>query len=152
MRLADGGLLPVLSGKAQTAVLGLPESFRRRYQDIRKAVLDRMGYSPKDHRHRFQSTKLGPADFPFIYTQQLKDAVIRWRQPGESAGKGQMLEQVVLEQFMEGLPAGTSEWVRYHRPKDLAALTVHPGTTYPPGLHPSSLTFPLLSRCYGHCS
>lgn len=32
-----------------------------------------------------------------------------------------MLEQIVLEQFVEGHPKGTSEWVRYHRPPDLAA-------------------------------
>ncbi|XP_027129966.1 tetratricopeptide repeat protein 9B-like [Larimichthys crocea] len=29
--------------------------------------------------------------------------------------------KIVLEQFVEGLPAGTLEWVRCHRPDDLAA-------------------------------
>ena len=32
-----------------------------------------------------------------------------------------MLEQVMLEQFVEGLQTGTSEWVQCHRQLDLAA-------------------------------
>ncbi|KAM4587179.1 uncharacterized protein PAE49_022908 [Odontesthes bonariensis] len=36
-----------------------------------------------------------------------------------------MLETVVMEQFTEGLPSGTSAWVRCHRPADLAtAITL----------------------------
>ena len=48
----------------------------------------------------------------------------RWLQPGDSNGEQRMLGQIVLEQFMEGLPTGTAEWVRCHRPTDLdAAIT-----------------------------
>lgn len=46
-------------------------------------------------------TKLGPTNRPFTYAQQLKDAPTRWLQPGDSDGKQQMLEQVILEQFMD---------------------------------------------------
>ena len=31
------------------------------------------------------------------------------------------MEQVALERFVEGLPARTSAWVRYHRPESLSA-------------------------------
>ncbi|XP_051234915.1 uncharacterized protein LOC127351425 [Dicentrarchus labrax] len=58
-------------------------------------------------------------------TKELKDAATRWLKPGGSSGERLMLEQVVLEQFVEGLPTGTAEWVRCHRPADLeAAITL----------------------------
>ncbi|XP_059185737.1 uncharacterized protein LOC131968750 [Centropristis striata] len=114
-------LLPLLSGEAQTAALALPGPSRCRFGDIKRAVLDRLGFSAEDQRRRFRGTKLGPADRPFVYAQQLKDAATRWLQPGSSAGEARLLEAVVLEQFVEGLPTATSDWVRCHRPADLAA-------------------------------
>ncbi|XP_059202709.1 uncharacterized protein LOC131982144 [Centropristis striata] len=114
-------LLPLLSGEAQTAAFGLPGPSRCRFRDIKRAVLDRLGFSTEDQRRRFRGTKLGPADRPFVYAQQLKDAATRWLQPGSSAGEARLLETVVLEQFVEGLPTATSDWVRCHRPADLAA-------------------------------
>ncbi|XP_035523495.1 uncharacterized protein LOC118332359 [Morone saxatilis] len=143
-------LLPLLSGESQTAALGLPASSRGEFRNIKRAILDRMGFSPEDHRRRFRSAALGPSDRPFVYAQQLKDAATRWLQPGGSAGERQMLEQVVLEQFVEGLPTGTAEWVRCHRPADLEAavtlaedhLAVHDGDRAPER-RPSAPTRPV---------
>ncbi|KAK0148589.1 Neurotrophin receptor-interacting factor [Merluccius polli] len=118
-------LLPLLSGDAQTTALGLPAPSRGQYGEVKKAVLDRLGLSEEDHRRRFRGGKLGPAERPFIFAQQMKDAATRWLQPGWSAGEGRMLEKIVLEQFVEGLPAATSDWVMCHRPADLAgAITL----------------------------
>ncbi|XP_051816491.1 zinc finger protein 444-like [Acanthochromis polyacanthus] len=77
----------------------------------------------------------GTDDRPFVYAQQLKDAATRWLQPGETNGESRLLETVVVEQFLEGLPAETGNWVRYHRPMDLGMavtlaedhLAVHSG-------------------------
>ncbi|XP_051236284.1 uncharacterized protein LOC127352152 [Dicentrarchus labrax] len=118
-------LLPLLSGESQTAALGLPASARGEFRNVKRAILDRMGFSPEDHRRRFRSATLGSSDRPFVFAQQLKDAATRWLQPGGSSGERLMLELVVLEQFVEGLPTGTAEWVRCHRPVDLeAAITL----------------------------
>ncbi|KAK0133481.1 hypothetical protein N1851_031006 [Merluccius polli] len=118
-------LLPLLSGDAQTAALGLPAPSRGQYGEVKRAVLDRLGLSEEDHRRRFQGGKLGPTERPFIFAQQIKDAATRWLQPGGSAGEARMLQKIVLEQFMEGLPAATSDWVMCHRPADLAgAITL----------------------------
>ncbi|XP_059195913.1 neurotrophin receptor-interacting factor homolog [Centropristis striata] len=114
-------LLPLLSGDAQTAALGLPGPSRGQYGGIKRAILDRLGFSAEDRRRKFRAAKLGPADRPFVIAQQLKDAATRWLQPGDSAGEERLLEKVVLEQFMEGLPAATSDWVCCHHPADLAA-------------------------------
>ncbi|KAM9719837.1 uncharacterized protein ACNS7B_020492 [Menidia menidia] len=114
-------LLPLLSGLAQTAALSLPASSRGRFREVKRAVLDRLGLSAEDHRRRFRGAQLGPEDRPFTYAQQLKDAATRWLQPGEAAGEQRLVEAVVLEQYVAGLPAATSDWVRCHRPADLAA-------------------------------
>ncbi|XP_051241575.1 uncharacterized protein LOC127355117 [Dicentrarchus labrax] len=143
-------LLPLLSGESQTAALGLPASSRGEFRNIKRAILDRMGFSPEDHRRRFRSATLGPSACPFVYAQQLKDAATRWLQPGGSVGERQMLEQVVLEQFVEGLPTRTAEWVRCHRPVDLEAaitlaedhLAVHSGDRAPER-RPSAPTRPV---------
>lgn len=55
-------LLPLLAGEAQVAAL-LPAAG----QDIKKAVLDRMGYSGEEHLRRFRTTKLAPADHHFVF-------------------------------------------------------------------------------------
>ncbi|KAM7401464.1 hypothetical protein PAMA_005593 [Pampus argenteus] len=114
-------LLPLLSGDAQTAALGLPGPSRDRYGDVKRAILGRMSSAAEDHRRRFRGARLGPADRPFIFARQLKDAATRWLQPGDSAGEERLMGQIVAEQFLEGLPAATSDWVRGHRPADLAA-------------------------------
>ncbi|KAK0144358.1 hypothetical protein N1851_017284 [Merluccius polli] len=107
-------LLPLLSGDVQTAALGLPAPSRGQYGEIKQAVLDRLGLSAEDHRRRFRGNKLGPADQPFV---------TRWLQPGSSTGD--VLDKIVLEQFVEGLPAATSDSVLCHRPADLAgAITL----------------------------
>ncbi|XP_056277638.1 uncharacterized protein LOC130198498 [Pseudoliparis swirei] len=118
-------LLPLLTGEAQTAALGLPPAARRVYADIHKAVVDRLGLSPEDHRRRFREAKLGPEDRPFAFGQQLRDAAARWLQPGNSAAAQAVVERIVLEQFVGGLPARTSAWVRCHRPGGMkAAITL----------------------------
>ena len=138
-------LLPLLSGDAQSAALGLPAPSRGQYGEIKRAVLDRLGLTAEDHRRRFRGSRLGPADRPFVFAQQLRDAATRWLRPGGSAGEDSMLGKIVLEQFVEGLPAATADWVLCHRPADLAgAITLAedhlavllpgPGTGGPAGL------------------
>ena len=70
-------LLPLLSGDAQTAALGLPAPSQGQYGEIKRAVLDQLGLSAEDHHRRFRGNKLGAADRPFVFVQQLKDAATR---------------------------------------------------------------------------
>ncbi|XP_056271048.1 uncharacterized protein LOC130194181 [Pseudoliparis swirei] len=128
-------LLPLLTGEAQTAALGLPPAARQSYVDMRKAVMDRLGLTPEDHRRRFREATMGPDDRPFAYAQRLRDAATRWLQPGSTEGAQAVVEKAVVERFMEGLPTRTAEWVRCHGPTSLEAaitraedhLAVHPG-------------------------
>jgi len=109
-------LLPLLTGDARTAALALPAAARVDFPEVRRAVLDRTGQSPEDHRRRFRGLRLGAGDRPFTFAHQLRDAVVRWMRPGESAGERRMVDVMVLEQFVEGLPTRASSWVWCHRP------------------------------------
>ncbi|XP_051810353.1 zinc finger and SCAN domain-containing protein 29-like [Acanthochromis polyacanthus] len=117
-------LLPLLTGEAQTAAVSLPAAARRNFADVRKAVLDRTGLSPEDHRRRFRGARLGTGERPFVFAQQVKDAATRWLLPGETAGEIRLVEKMVVEQFIKGLPGETSNWVRCHRPADLGAAVM----------------------------
>uniref|UniRef100_A0A8C5B7G4 SCAN box domain-containing protein n=1 Tax=Gadus morhua TaxID=8049 RepID=A0A8C5B7G4_GADMO len=85
-------LLPLLTGEAQLAAHCLPAGAQRDYGTIARAIRDRLGLYPEEHRRRFR-------------TLAFTDVV----------------EQVALERFVEGLQARTSAWVRYHRPESLSA-------------------------------
>ncbi|XP_061765827.1 zinc finger protein 397-like [Nerophis ophidion] len=116
-------LLPLLAGEAHRAALSLPAAARLQFSNQRRACLDRVGRNPEDHRRRFRALRLGLKDRPFILAQQLRDAATRWLQPGEPDRR--MFELILLEQFIDSIPARTAAWVRYHRPRDLeAAVTL----------------------------
>ncbi|XP_077941374.1 uncharacterized protein LOC144385315 [Gasterosteus aculeatus] len=51
-------LLPLLAGEAQIGALVLPPAARRDYANIKRAVVDRLGLSPEDHRRRFRRARL----------------------------------------------------------------------------------------------
>ncbi|KAL6108587.1 uncharacterized protein ACO6RY_19080 [Pungitius sinensis] len=97
-------LLPLLTGEAQTAAMGLPPAALRDYPMIQKAVVDWLGLLPEDHRRRFRGARLGPEDRPFAYGQRLRDAAARWLLPNGVGTASEILEKVVLEQFVERLP------------------------------------------------
>ena len=113
-------LLPLLSGEAQQAAHSLPQAAKNDYKNIRKAVLDRTGYSPEEQRRRFRNLVLAAEDRPFAYAQRLADFARRWLQPEVRSAAG-VVEQVVLERFVAGLPAAAATWVRCHRPSSLSA-------------------------------
>ena len=66
-------LLPLLSGEAQQAVHSLSPSARVNYLNLRKAMLDRTGYTPEEQRRRFRELVLAAGDRPFAYAQWLTD-------------------------------------------------------------------------------
>ncbi|XP_064175955.1 uncharacterized protein LOC135246428, partial [Anguilla rostrata] len=113
-------LLPLLTGEAQRAAHSLPPTARTIYGNLKKAVLDRLGYSPEEHRRRFRETALAREDRPFAYAQRLLDMARRWLRP-ELRSADEVVELVALERFIDGLPAETANWVRCHRPTGLAA-------------------------------
>ncbi|KAI7796732.1 hypothetical protein IRJ41_005254, partial [Triplophysa rosa] len=113
-------LLPLLSGEAQLAARPLPVQNLLVFDDLKRAILQRVGRSPEEHRQRFRSLGLGESGRPFVMAHQLRDSCRKWL----LAGKGDVediIDRVVLEQFIARLPKRTAEWVQCHRPTSLDA-------------------------------
>ncbi len=86
--------------------------------DLKRAILQRVGRSPEQHRQRFRSLELGENGQPFVMAHQLRDACRRWLLAGEG-GVDQIIDRVVLEQFIARLSKKTAQWVQCHRPASL---------------------------------
>ncbi|XP_060783177.1 uncharacterized protein LOC132890378 [Neoarius graeffei] len=111
-------LLPLLTGEAQLAALQLPADCRLAYADLRRAILQRVGRTPEQQRQRFHALCLEEVGWTFTFGQQLWDACWQWLKADNRDAEG-IIDQVVLEQFLARLPAGTAEWVQCHRPASL---------------------------------
>ena len=113
-------LLPLLTGEAQLAAHCLPAGAQPDYGTIASAIQDRLGLCPEEHRRRFRTLAFTAGGRPFAFAQPLRDQARRWLVPDQNSAED-VVEQVALERFVEGLPARTSAWVRYHRPESLSA-------------------------------
>ncbi|XP_058651173.1 uncharacterized protein LOC131551934 [Onychostoma macrolepis] len=111
-------LISLLSGEAQMAAQQLPVQNLLVYDDLRRAILQQVGLNPEQHRQRFRSLELGENGRPFVMAQQLRDACRRWLLAGEG-NVNQIIDRVVLEQFVARLPKKTAQWVQCHRPTSL---------------------------------
>ncbi len=105
---------PRLTG--QLAAQQLPVQNLLVYDDLKRAILQRVGQSPEQYRQRFRS--LGENGRPFVMPHQLRDACRRWLLAGEGSVE-QIIDRVVLEQFIAWLPKKTAQWVQCHRPASL---------------------------------
>ncbi len=147
-------LIPLLTGEAQVAAQQLPVANLLAYEDLKRAILQRVGQNPEQHRQRFCSVELGDYGRPFVMAQQLRDTCRKWllAEPRDVEG---VIDLVVLEQFVARLPRRTAEWVQCHRPTSLAQaiqlvedhLAACPGVGEPrPNLSLSLSLFPLPSH------
>ncbi len=71
-------LIPLLTGEAQVAAQQLPVANLLAYDDLKRAILQRVGRNPEQHRQRFRSVELGDCGRPFVMAQQLWDACRKW--------------------------------------------------------------------------
>ncbi len=78
-------LIPLLSGEAQLAAQQLPVQNLLVYDDLKRAILQRVGRNPEQHRQRFRSLELGENGRPFVMAHQLRDACRRWLLAGKAA-------------------------------------------------------------------
>jgi hypothetical protein len=78
------------------------------------------GLYPEEHRPRFRTLAFTEGDRLFAFAQQLRDQARRWLVPDQNSAED-VVDQVALERFDEGLPARASAWVRYHQRESLSA-------------------------------
>ena len=60
-------LLPLLMGEAQPAAHSLPAGDQRDYGTIARAIQDRLGLYPEEHRRRFRTLAFTKGDRPFAF-------------------------------------------------------------------------------------
>ncbi|XP_046704286.1 zinc finger protein 24-like [Silurus meridionalis] len=103
-------LLPLHSGEAQLAAQQLPADRMLEYDDLKRAILQRVGRTPEQHQQWFCALMLREVGRPFAFAHQLRDACRRWLRD-EDRSTDEVLDRVVLEQFIARLPPRT-EWVQ----------------------------------------
>lgn len=88
------------------------------YEDLKRAILQQVGLSPEQQRHRFRPLDLGKSGRPYVMAQQLRDVCRKWL-VAEGSDVNQVNDKVVLEQFIVRLPKKMEQWVQCHRPTSL---------------------------------
>uniref|UniRef100_A0A9J7ZXM5 SCAN box domain-containing protein n=1 Tax=Cyprinus carpio carpio TaxID=630221 RepID=A0A9J7ZXM5_CYPCA len=88
------------------------------YRDLKRAILQRVGRTPEQHRQRFRTLTLEESGRPFVMAQQLRDSCRKWLM-ADSSDVEDVIDRVVLEQFVAKLPRKTAQWVQCHRPTSL---------------------------------
>uniref|UniRef100_A0A8D0GZA5 SCAN box domain-containing protein n=1 Tax=Sphenodon punctatus TaxID=8508 RepID=A0A8D0GZA5_SPHPU len=108
-------LVPALRGEAQQAYSSLDTNDRRDYRKVKSAILQGYNISTDMQRQRFRQFRYQEAEGPREVCSLLQELCCRWLKP-ESCTKEQILEQLILEQFLNILPQEMQSWVRERGP------------------------------------
>ncbi|XP_066468483.1 zinc finger and SCAN domain-containing protein 23-like isoform X2 [Tiliqua scincoides] len=109
-------LLPAVSGGAEVAFSMLEVSDREDYGKVKAAILRRDALSREKSRQRFRHFCYLEAKGPRAVHSQLQNLCHQWLKV-ERHSKEQILELLILEQFLTVLPPDIQSWVRERGPE-----------------------------------
>ncbi|XP_062994286.1 zinc finger and SCAN domain-containing protein 31-like [Elgaria multicarinata webbii] len=110
-------LVPVLSGQAQQAYFSLDAKDKGDYGKVKVAILRLDDYtSAETHRQGFRHFCYQDAEGPRGTCRQLQELCHRWLRP-ESHTKEQIVDLLILEQFLVILPQEMQDWIRERGPE-----------------------------------
>ncbi|XP_053145268.1 zinc finger protein 397-like isoform X3 [Hemicordylus capensis] len=112
-------LLPAFSGEAEQAFSRLDVAARGDYRKVKAAILRGEAISREKQRQHFRRFCYQEAEGPRVAYSQLQDLCSRWLKV-ERYTKEQILEQLILEQFLTILPLEIQNWVRELGPETCA--------------------------------
>ncbi|XP_042306535.1 zinc finger protein 397-like [Sceloporus undulatus] len=112
-------LLPVLSREAKEAYCNLSVQDRGEYAKVKAAILKVDAIRMETQRQRFRQFRYHEARGPREVCSQLRELCRGWLKP-EKHTKEQILDLLVLEQFLTLLPQEIQNWVREHDPETCA--------------------------------
>ncbi|XP_078533236.1 uncharacterized protein LOC144819118 [Lissotriton helveticus] len=106
-------IAPLLSGELQAAYQAANPAGVTPYQDIKKAILERLGCDHEYYRSRFRKEKWVTGDNPRALYYRIRDLGNRWLKPHASSME-EVIEHIYLEQYLEALPTNTRAWLKQH--------------------------------------
>ncbi|CAI5768343.1 zinc finger protein 566-like isoform X1 [Podarcis lilfordi] len=109
-------LLPALSGEADEAFRSLEAGDREDYGKVKAAILRGVALRMEAERQHFRQFCCQQVEDPRRIHLQLQDLCHRWLKP-ERRSKEQILELLVLEQFLASLPPELQSWIRAGGPE-----------------------------------
>ncbi|KAH0620203.1 hypothetical protein JD844_020248 [Phrynosoma platyrhinos] len=109
-------LLPALSGEAEMTFRTMDAGEKEDYGKVKMALLRRDALSREKNRQRFRRFCYLEAKGPRATYDQLQRLCWRWLEV-ERHTKEQILEVLILEQFLVVLPPETQSWVRERGPE-----------------------------------
>ncbi|XP_077187049.1 uncharacterized protein LOC143834267 [Paroedura picta] len=112
-------LLPVLSREAREAYSNLSLQDRGEYAKVKAAILRVDAVKMETQRLRFRQFRYPETKGPREVCSQLHKLCRGWLKP-EKRTKEQILDLLVLEQFLTVLPKEIQSWVREHDPETCA--------------------------------
>lgn len=104
---------PLLIGPAQGA---LTQMEARDYGKAKEAILYRLEITPETYQQKFWARKGMEGLCPRLLAQTLRDLVEWWLQP-ETWSIEEVVDCIILEQFLTDLGGSIQCWVRQHQPK-----------------------------------
>nr|XP_056723199.1 zinc finger protein 396-like [Euleptes europaea] len=110
-------LLPALSGEAQQAFVSLEARDREDYRKVRAAILRWEANRMETLRQHFRQFRSQEVEDPRRIYSQLQELCRQWLRP-ESHSKEQILELLILEQFLAILPPELQRWIRASCPEN----------------------------------
>ncbi|XP_053118575.1 zinc finger and SCAN domain-containing protein 31-like isoform X2 [Hemicordylus capensis] len=112
-------LVPSLSGKALQAYSSLDIRDAGDYGKVKAAILQGCDISTEMQRLHFRQFRYQEAEGPREVCSQLRELCCHWLRPGRRT-KEQILELLVLEQFLMILPEEIQSWVWVRHPESCA--------------------------------
>nr|XP_056723318.1 uncharacterized protein LOC130493548 [Euleptes europaea] len=112
-------LLPALRGEAEQAFSSLSDRDREDYGKVKAAILQREAVVRERQRQRFRQLCYQEAEGPRAVYGQLQHLCRRWLN-AERHSKEEILELLILEQFLTVLPQEMQSWVRECGPESCA--------------------------------
>ncbi|XP_063157110.1 zinc finger and SCAN domain-containing protein 23-like [Candoia aspera] len=109
-------LVPALNGTALQAYNSLDPRESADYGKVKAAILREDAVSLERQRQHFRHFRYQEAEGPREVCSRLRGLCHRWLEP-ESRTKEQIVELLILEQFLTILPEDMQEWVQEYRPK-----------------------------------
>lgn len=107
-------LAPYLGGEAPAAFMAWGETQARSYEAVKATILDRVGLSTERYRQWFRAARWTAGLRPRAFAQRLTDWTTRWLRPPAQTME-EVMDQVLAEQFLLGLPDPMCVWVQRHQ-------------------------------------